>query len=56
MVCLKISSLRLYAKITKYLRSRGSRGKKQKRCNSEDESEHFEAEKVLKIGTDSDYQ
>ena len=49
-------SLMLFAKMIRYLRSRGSRCKKQKRGKSEDESEHFEAKKVLEIGTDSDYQ
>ena len=56
MVCLKVLSFMLFEKLTKYLRSRGSRGEEQERGNSEDGSEHFEAEKVLKIGTDSDYQ
>ena len=47
-------------RLTKYLRSGGSRGEKQERDKGGNESEHFFREKVAfaqaKIGTHSDYQ
>ena len=50
----------ILAKVTKYLRSGGSRGEEQERGKGDGESEHFCGEKVAfaqaKIGTHSDYQ